>query len=95
MTQVNIHEAKTQLSKLVEAALRGEEIIIARAGKPAVRLVPAVDGGARQWGRLAGRISPEDLEALMAPLPDDVIDSFYESELIAPEEFRVDEPKPR
>ncbi|WP_299476515.1 type II toxin-antitoxin system Phd/YefM family antitoxin [Cypionkella sp.] len=38
--QVNVHEAKTQLSKLIEAALRGEEVIIARDGKPAVRIEP-------------------------------------------------------
>ena len=36
--QMNVHEAKSQLSKLIEAALRGEEVIIARDGKPAVRL---------------------------------------------------------
>jgi prevent-host-death family protein len=36
----NIHSAKTNLSKLIEAALRGEEVVIAKAGKPAVRLVP-------------------------------------------------------
>ena len=36
----NIHEAKTQLSKLIESALAGEEIIIAKAGKPLVRLIP-------------------------------------------------------
>ena len=36
--QVNVHEAKTQLSKLIEAALRGEEVVIARNGKPVVRL---------------------------------------------------------
>jgi prevent-host-death family protein len=40
MTIANVHEAKTQLSKLIDAALRGEEVIIAKAGKPAVRLVP-------------------------------------------------------
>jgi len=39
--QVNIHEAKTSLSKLIEAVKRGEEVVIARAGKPEVRLVPA------------------------------------------------------
>lgn len=37
--QVNVHEAKTQLSKLIEAALRGEEVVIARDNKPAVRIV--------------------------------------------------------
>lgn len=39
--QVNIHEAKTNLSKLIEAVKRGEEVVIARAGKPEVRLVVA------------------------------------------------------
>ena len=40
--QVNVHEAKTQLSKLIEAALQGEDVVIARDGKPAVRLVAVV-----------------------------------------------------
>lgn len=40
MTKVNIYEAKTQLSRLVERACSGEEIVIARAGTPRVRLVP-------------------------------------------------------
>lgn len=40
MYQINIHQAKTQLSKLVEEAAQGEEIIIAKAGKPIARLVP-------------------------------------------------------
>ena len=40
MISANIHEAKTQLSKLIERAEAGEEVVIARAGKPAVRLVP-------------------------------------------------------
>jgi prevent-host-death family protein len=40
MQTVNIHEAKTQFSRLVDAAAGGEEIIIAKAGKPAARLVP-------------------------------------------------------
>ena len=40
MAQVNMHEAKTHLSKLVERAAAGEEIVIARAGKPVARLAP-------------------------------------------------------
>lgn len=40
MQQYNLYEAKTHLSQLVQAALDGEEVLIARAGKPAVRLVP-------------------------------------------------------
>ncbi len=43
MTKVNIHEAKTNLSKLLEKALSGEEVVIARSGKPLVRLVPIED----------------------------------------------------
>ena len=40
MTKVNVHEAKTNLSKLLEKAMNGEEVVIAKAGKPMVRLVP-------------------------------------------------------
>lgn len=40
MSQVNIHHAKTHLSELIAAAERGEEVVIARANRPAVRLVP-------------------------------------------------------
>jgi prevent-host-death family protein len=40
MTQFNVHDAKTNLSQLIEAALRGETVTIARRGKPAVKLVP-------------------------------------------------------
>ncbi len=40
MQIVNIHKAKTELSKLIEEALKGEEIVIAKAGKPVVRLLP-------------------------------------------------------
>lgn len=43
MTKSNIHEAKTNLSKLIEKALNGEEVVIAKAGKPLVRLVPVVE----------------------------------------------------
>ena len=51
--KVNMLEAKSQLSKLVEAALQGEEVVIARAGIPAVRLVPvAPKAGLTGWGKL-------------------------------------------
>lgn len=59
--EVNMHEAKSNLSKLVEAAARGEEVIIARAGKPAVELIPVRKGREpRQPGRLAGKIRISD-----------------------------------
>ncbi len=57
MHAVNIHEAKTQLSKLIKAAEAGEEIIIARAGRPVARLVVLKTVPAqRQPGALCGRI---------------------------------------
>lgn len=55
--KVNIYDAKTRLSQLVERAEAGEEIIIARAGRPAARLVPfRAEGVKRKPGRMRGRI---------------------------------------
>ncbi len=77
MQTVNIHAAKTQLSRLVEKAAAGEEIIIARAGKPVARLMPLATPPAlrkRILGRLAGHLTvPADFDK---PLPDDVLDAF-------------------
>ena len=58
MTQtVNVHDAKTHLSKLLERAEAGEEIVIARAGRPVARLVPyGSDRPKRVFGRLRGQI---------------------------------------
>jgi len=68
MRTVNIHEAKTHLSRLVQAAADGEPFIIARAGKPMVKVsaVNAPESGAtRRTGFLAGRISvPPDFERM-------------------------------
>jgi len=67
--QVNMHEAKTRLSELVAAAERGEEVILARGGNPAVRLVPVrVEHPPVRLGLLAGEIElGEDFDA---PLPE-------------------------
>jgi prevent-host-death family protein len=75
MRTVNIHAAKTQLSRLVDAAAAGEEIIIAKSGKPMARLGPlAGRQGKRRLGVLAGKLRiPEDFDA---PLPDEVIAAF-------------------
>jgi prevent-host-death family protein len=75
MRQVNIHQAKTGLSKLVERAEAGEEIIIARAGKPAAKLVPLPRAkGTRRLGLLDGKFQiPDDFND---PLPDTVIRAF-------------------
>lgn len=68
MRTVNMHEAKTQLSRLVEAAANGEPFIIARAGKPLVKVLAldAPDAGKRsRIGFLVGEISvPEDFDRM-------------------------------
>jgi prevent-host-death family protein len=75
MKQVNIHQAKTDLSRLVERAEAGEEIVIARAGKPAAKLVPLTKArGRRKLGLLDGKFQiPDDFNA---PLPESVIRAF-------------------
>jgi prevent-host-death family protein len=72
---VNIHEAKTHLSRLIEDASAGEEIVIAKAGRPMARLVPFRPlREVRQLGWLRGKLDvPEDFDA---PLPDEVIADF-------------------
>jgi prevent-host-death family protein len=75
MKIVNVHEAKTNLSRLLERMEAGEEVVIARAGTPVARLVP-VPAGARTPGRLRGRIQIGD--DFDAPLPRGVGDAFGE-----------------
>lgn len=58
--QANLHDAKTHLSRYVDQALAGEEVVIARAGKPLVRLMPVVtDPPPRRLGSLAGTVRVE------------------------------------
>ena len=70
MITVNIHEAKTQLSRLVEQAAAGESFIIAKAGKPMVKVVPlgsVEKGTAGRLGFMAGEIEiPEDFDQMGA-----------------------------
>jgi prevent-host-death family protein len=77
MPQINIHAAKTQLSRLIDAAAAGQDIVIARAGKPVARLVPFTTPPKterRRLGILAGQLKvPADFDA---PLPDEELDSF-------------------
>ena len=75
MSVINVHAAKTQLSRLLEAAAAGEEVIIAKAGKPVARLVP-IDAtpAPRRLGILDGKIHvPDDFDD---PLPDEIIVEF-------------------
>ena len=72
---VNIYEAKTQLSRLVDQAAAGEEIIIARGGKPVARLSQlAAPARTIRFGVLKGQVKVAD--DFDAPLPDDVIATF-------------------
>ncbi len=77
MQTVNIHEAKTHFSRLVDEAAAGTEIIIAKAGKPVAKLVPLTpphDRPKRRLGALAGVAAiPPDFDA---PLPEDIIGIF-------------------
>lgn len=76
--QVNIHEAKTHFSRLVERAERGEEIVVARDGRPVAKLGPLVDAAAvrpqRTPGRFKGQIEigPDFDDAL----PPDIAGAF-------------------
>ncbi len=70
MTTVTIHKAKTQLSKLIEQALRGEEVVIARGKHPVVRLVPyADDQPKRGFGSMKGKVWLDD--SFWDPLPEE------------------------
>lgn len=75
METVTIHKAKTELSRLIEKACRGEEIVIARGKKPVVRLVAIADTkGERKPGALRGKlkVGPEFFE----PLPPEELDAW-------------------
>ena len=76
MVTVNIHEAKTTLSRLVERVEAGEEVVIARSGKPVARLVPlARADGPRVPGAMRGEIRMAD--DFDAPLPAELEAAFY------------------
>jgi prevent-host-death family protein len=74
MKTVNLHAAKTQLSRLVDEAAAGQDVVIAKAGKPMVRLVPVGPGRRTGLGELKGRIRiASDFDA---PLPEDLLRAF-------------------
>jgi prevent-host-death family protein len=72
---VNVHEAKTHLSRLLEQAMAGEDVVIMRSGRPLVRLTPvAAAPRARKIGSAAGVFTvPDDFDA---PLPDEILAEF-------------------
>ena len=71
----NIHEAKTHFSKLLARVGNGEEIVIAKAGKPIARIVPSAEKPARRvpGGAKEKIVMAEDFDA---PLPDAVVETF-------------------
>jgi prevent-host-death family protein len=73
--QVNLHEAKTHLSRLVDDVAAGEEIVIAKAGKPVAKLVPIASNlEPRHLGSMPGKIwMADDFDA---PLPPEVLADF-------------------
>ncbi len=75
MKLVNLHAAKTQLSRLVDEAASGEEVVIAKAGKPMVRLVPVVGQRRRRtFGSMKGKV--RIAATFDAPLPAAVARAF-------------------
>ncbi|HUO15859.1 MAG TPA: type II toxin-antitoxin system Phd/YefM family antitoxin [Verrucomicrobiae bacterium] len=74
--EVNVHEAKTHLSKLLERVLLGEEVVIAKAGKPVAKLVPiSSKPKTRTLGSAKGEfVVPDDFND---PLPKEIEDLFY------------------
>lgn len=70
MSVFNVHEAKTQLSRLLARAEAGEEVVIARDGDPVVRLVPCENRpGIRRFGSMKGLVVVDD--SFFDPLPED------------------------
>ena len=71
-TTVNIHEAKTHLSRLISQVAGGDEIIIAKNGVPVAKLVSLVDRKPRQPGRFRGQMT-EAGDNLLRPIPSDEV----------------------
>jgi prevent-host-death family protein len=71
-TTVNIHEAKTHLSRLLSRVASGEEIIIAKNGRPLAKLVSLVDRKPRQPGRFRGQMTSAG-DNLLRPMPSDEV----------------------
>ena len=74
MSIVNVHEAKTHLSRLLSQVEQGEEVVIARNGKPIVRLVPVQPQGTPQFGSWKDRIILDD--SFFDPLPEEDLSAW-------------------
>lgn len=69
---INVHEAKTHLSKILDQVHQGEEVILAKGGRPYAKLVPINDDGKRTLGFVPGKIS----DAFFDPLPPEELDRW-------------------
>ena len=90
-TTVNIHEAKTHLSKLVDRAAKGEEIIIAKAGKPLVKLSAVTEtagerGARRRFGFAKDLLTEEQVKALLDPALDKELEDLFYNGPLFPDE---------
>lgn len=77
MVEVNIHEAKTHLSRLLARVVAGEEVVISKAGKPMAKLVPLEES---PKPRALGQDSSSDFYIAPdfdAPLPDEILELFH------------------
>ena len=79
MQSINVHEAKTHLSRLLDDAAAGKEIIIAKSGKPIAMLVSIHKRAARRKGLLKGRVRIG--KAFADPLPKEVVEGFEKGAL--------------
>lgn len=84
MTQVNVHQAKTSLSRLIARVEAGEEVIIARDGKPCAKMVPIHSNGHKRigFGDLRGKIKYSDDVHL--PMSDEELGQFYNDPHLQP-----------
>lgn len=74
MATVNVHEAKTHLSRLLAQVEAGQEVVIARNGAPVARLVPCQTSGKREFGALKGRLVVPD--SFFEPLPESELEAW-------------------
>lgn len=74
MTVVNVHQAKTRLSRLLAQVEAGEEVVIARRGEPVARLVRCKPRGKRQFGAMKGQVVIDD--SFFDPLPEEELQAW-------------------
>ena len=90
MANISVYSARADITRLIERALAGEDIVITRRGKPAVRLVPvAQEPPRREPGALKGLFEVTD--EFFEPLPDDILNAFSDGP-VYPEDADTPEP---